>query len=51
MGRLDRKVALIQKRMIEGGHPLMPRVMPCKQGNPRERIGKDMPHGYRFGQP
>jgi hypothetical protein len=37
--------------MIEGGHPLMPSIAAQEEGNPIERIGKETPHGYRFGTP
>jgi hypothetical protein len=39
------------KRMIEGGHPLMPIIASQEESNPIERIGKETPHGYRFGKP
>jgi len=39
------------KRMIEDGHPLMPIIASQEESNPIERIGKETPHGYRFGKP
>jgi len=39
------------KRMIEGGHPLMPIIASQEESNPIECIGKETPHGYRFGKP
>jgi hypothetical protein len=39
------------KRMIEGGYPLMPIIASQEESNPIERIGKETPHGYRFGKP
>jgi hypothetical protein len=39
------------KRMIEGGHPLRPIIASQEESNPIERIGKETPHGYRFGKP
>ena len=39
------------RRMIEGGHPLILSIATQEKGNPIERIGKETPHGYRFGKP